>query len=308
MNLQFVSLLSTDKLKLPGLLYTPDKPSKKAAVWLHGMGDSGMFYNPERINALGEALTGKGIAMLAFNNRGAHDSKSLFIDDESLPEDERRYLAGTHYEKIADSVHDIGGAVKFLKGQGYSELYLMGHSSGANKICVFDAGSKSNPFKKYVLAGPGDDSGLFYNELGEKKFWLALRYAKESIKQNQPEQVMPKYTGMYPFSAKAGTDILDPDGDYNTFPLYEATAKRLGKKALFKEYARIKKPILVIYGENDEYTYTGGGTQQALDIFRTFTNPEARKHSSFEIVPATDHGFHNQEKVFARLVADWLAK
>ena len=63
MKLAFVSLLSSDKLKLPGLLYEPDKPTKKAAIWLHGMGDSGVFYNPERINALGKALTGKASTM-----------------------------------------------------------------------------------------------------------------------------------------------------------------------------------------------------------------------------------------------------
>ncbi|HSX36618.1 MAG TPA: DUF1749 domain-containing protein, partial [Patescibacteria group bacterium] len=231
-----------------------------------------------------------------------------FIADETLPEEERRYQAGTHYEKIVDSVQDIDGAVAFLKEQGYAELYLMGHSSGANKICVYDAEAKNNPFKKYVLAGPGDDSGLFYNELGEKKFWLALRYARQSIKHNRAEQIMPKYTGMYPFSAQAAADILNPDGNYNTFPLYEATTKRLGKKPLFKEYAHIKKPMLVIYGENDEYTYTGGGTKPALNIFREFSHPDTLKHSDFKIVPSTDHGFHGRETGFAKMVADWLSR
>jgi len=308
MKLEFISLLSTDKLKLPGLLYTPDKPTKKAAVWLHGMGDSGAFYNPERINALGSVLTEKGIALLAFNNRGAHNSKSLYIIDEDLPEDERRVQLGTHYERIIDSVQDINGASGFLKGKGYSELYLMGHSTGANKVCVYDAHAKHNPFSKYVLAGPGDDTGLFHEELGAKRFWQALSYAKEKLKAGEGGHTMPKYTGMYPFSAQASADILDPDGHYNTFPLYETTTERLGKKPLFAEYTKVTKPVLVIYGENDEYTYTGGGTEPALAIFRRFTNPSTLAKSDFVAVPETDHGFHAQERLFAETVAAWLTK
>ena len=306
MKLQFVSFLSTDKLKLPGLLYTPDKPTKKAAVWLHGMGDSGMFYGPDRINGLGQALTEKGIALLAFNNRGALAQKTLYIDDETLPKEQRRFQAGTYYEKIIDCIKDIDGAVGYLQAQDYDELYLMGHSTGANKVCVYDAHAKNNPFSKYVLAGPGDDSGLFHEELGEQKFWRALEYANQKTKAGNGEHLMPKYTGMYPFSAQAAVDILDPDGNYNTFPLYETTNKRLGKKPLFAEYSKIVKPTLVIYGENDEYTYTGGGTQAALAIFRDFMNPQTLKGSDFVAVPETDHGFHGQEVLFAKTVAEWL--
>ena len=308
MKLEFVSLLSTDKLKLPGLLYTPEKPTKKAAVWLHGMGDSGAFYNPERINALGMALTGKGIALFAFNNRGAHNSKLLYIAEDTLPKDERRVQLGTHYEKIIDSVKDVDGAAAFLASLGYEELYLMGHSTGANKVCVYDAHAKHNPFSKFVLAGPGDDTGLFHEELGAKRFWQALSYAKEKLKAGEGSHIMPKYTGMYPFSAQASADILDPDGHYNTFPLYETTTERLGKKPLFAEYSKITKPTLVIYGENDEYTYTGGGTEAALVIFRRFTNPKALPQADFVAVPDTDHSFHGQEELFAKTVAEWLTK
>lgn len=63
-----------------------------------------------------------------------------------------------------------------------------------------------------------------------------------------------------------------------------------------------------MYGENDEYTYTGGGTEAALAIFRDFTNSKALKGSDFVAIPETDHGFHGQEELFAKTVAAWLAK
>ena len=307
MKLDFVSLLATDKIKLPGLLYQPEKPTKKAAVWLHGMGDNGTFYNPERINALGEALAKNGIALLAFNNRGAHNRKGLRVIDDTLPEEDQRYLGGTHYELIADCVKDIDGAADFLADQGFTELYLMGHSTGANKICAFHTRAKKNRFKKYVLAGPGDDIGLFFMELGAKRYWQALRYAASKVDVGDPLHTMPKYTGMYPFSAQSARDILDPDGAYNTFPYYETLHEKLGEKPLFKEYQKIDKPTLVIIGQEDEFMDTAGNAEGALKLLMQHTPNSQLKQADFMAVAGADHGFHDHEQEFAEKVSDWLA-
>lgn len=307
MQLAFVSFLSSDKLVLPGLLFTPNKKTKQVAIWLHGMGDNGIFYNPARINALGEALTNQGIALLAFNNRGAHNRKSLKIADETIPEEDRVYTGGTHYETIRECVDDIDGALVYLQEKGFSVPYLIGHSSGANKICVYHKYAKLNPVKKYVLAGPGDDSGLFYNELGPRRYTIALKYAQDKLKQ-KPKTTMPKYTGMHPFSAQAAFDILNPDGDYNNFPYYEATTHRLGTKQLFEEIRTFDRPTMVIFGEHDEYTYTAGSTAKALDLFRKYLPKELQTQCRYQSLPKTDHGFHGAERQFAEAVAKWLSK
>lgn len=308
MNLKLIQILSTDMLKLPGLLYEPSKSTNKIAIWLHGMGDNGIFYNPERMNALGKALNSNGIALLAFNNRGAHNQKKLYIEDDILPEEDRTFSGGTMYEKIADCIHDIDGAVLYLTKQNYNEFYLIGHSTGANKICSYVQNKKSNPFSKYVLAGPGDDSGLFYNEIGKKRFFAALEYAEKAIENNRPLAIMPKYSGMHPFSAQAAFDILNPDGDYNTFPFYEATTERLGTKPLFKELHKLDKPVLTIIGENDTYMYTAGGVQGAMELIRSNLSSSIRNQSEYIVVKDADHSFTSHEVEFSQLVAKWLAE
>src|SRR5262249_23477065 len=94
MRLELVSILSSDKLELPGLLYRTDRDTRKAAVWLHGLGDNAVFYKPAEINSLAAGLAEQGIALLAFNNRGAHLGRTLKIADESLPEEDRRFQGG----------------------------------------------------------------------------------------------------------------------------------------------------------------------------------------------------------------------
>lgn len=305
-SLEFVSLESVDKLKLPGLLYRPKTSAKKVAIWLHGMGDNGVFYKPELMNALGEALTSNGIALLAFNNRGAHNSKSLNIADETLPEEDRLYQGGTHYERIADCVKDINGAVSFLRKQSFLEFYLLGHSTGANKICAYHVREPHNKFAKYVLAGPGDDIGLYFQGLGPKRFWQALKYAAR-MTDKDPSHPMPKYTGMHPFSAQSAWDILNPDGAYNTFPYYECLNERLGSKPLFDEYQKIDRETLVIIGGADEFAYTAGDANGALDLFMKHTSNPRLKHTDFVGLAEADHGFHDHEAEFAKKVSDWLA-
>jgi alpha-beta hydrolase superfamily lysophospholipase len=306
MKLEFGSFVATDGVKLPGLLYAPDKPTRKIALWLHGM-NSSIFYSPTWINALGQNLTKRGISLFAFNNRGAYDAKRLrLVDDAPAEEEDGRFQGGTHYELIADCVHDIDGAVELVREAGYSEFYLLGHSTGANKICAYDARTKSNPFSKYVLAGPGDDIGLAFVELGATRFWKALDYAAKKVSGGNPLQVMPKYSGMYPFSAQSAWDILNPDGAYNTFPFYEASKERLGSKPLFAEYRAIKTPTLVIIGEQDEYMTTAGGSAGALDILMSQTSNTMLKNNDFMLVPFADHSFHTAEDTFAEKVGDWL--
>lgn|SRR3989338_839143 len=307
MRLEFKLFTSTDSLELPGILYAPENATDKVAIYLHGNGDGGVFYQTKLVNALGEELTKKNIAFLALNNRGARYKKKLIVAGSGAPGQEEKILGGAHYELIDDCVKDIDGVIDALSADGYKEFYLVGFSTGANKICVYDKKAKHNKVSKYVHAGPGDDSGLFFNEIGEKNFWLSIKYAKKYIRKGEPHKVMPKYSGMHPFSAQSAFDILSPDGPYNTFPYFEATQKRLGKKKLFEEYKKITKPMLVVFGEFDEYTYTGGGTRKTLDLLRSITNKTALPKSDFQIVPGTDHGFHGKEKELAKSVAYWLA-
>src|SRR3989338_3220498 len=131
-NPSFVQFITVDDLLLPGLLFKSGS-SKKVAINLHGNGSSSIFYD---LNYLWQQqLVKSGIDVLMFNNRGAHIIKkfSKVIDGEKV-----RIPYGTAYEKIKDCVIDINAAIGFLKKQGYSEFYLIGHSTGANKICVYD--------------------------------------------------------------------------------------------------------------------------------------------------------------------------
>ena len=54
-------------------------------------------------------------------------------------------LGGCAYERIRDCVLDIDGAVRELRRRGYRDITLIGHSTGANKIAVYDSLQAAQP-------------------------------------------------------------------------------------------------------------------------------------------------------------------
>lgn len=300
---RLVKFKTKDKLLLPGLLLEPARKTRRVAINLHGNGSSSVFYSVDQTNAFAKELNKRGIAYFPFNNRGAHYVKKLTVVKNG---EKDKVKIGTAYELIKDCIKDIDAAIEFLEGLGFSEFYLLGHSTGANKICVYNYYKPENKIAKYVMFGGGDDTGLFYDWVGgAKKFKKYLKLAKEQIKRGNGRKLIPKYIVDYTLSYQSFYDTCNPDGDYNIFPFNEYINNlKLSRKPLFREYKLIKKPTLVVYGENDEYCYGDVGRiidilkKEALDI----------QPFDFKVIKEADHGFTDYEDELAEVVAKWLSK
>lgn len=299
---KLIQFESTDNLLLPGLIFEPKNKTDKVAINLHGNGSSSVFYSFERADSFARHLNKKGIAFFTFNNRGAHYIKKLKINKDG----EEEIKIGTAFELIKDCVKDVDGAIEFLEKLGYKEFYLIGHSTGANKICVYNYYKPKNKVSKYVLLGGGDDTGIYHDMAGgTKKFKKYLEQSKKQIKRGNGRKFVPKYIADYLFSYQAYYDTCNPDGDYNTFPFNEYISKlKLSTKPLFREYKSINKPTLVAYGENDEYCY--GDVKRVVDILKKEASNS--KLFDFMIIKGADHGFDGYEEELASLVANWLNK
>ena len=293
---KFIEFTTEDGLTLPGLLYEA-KESKKVAIYLHGNGSSSIFYDESEHRDIPEQLTQKGISFLKFNNRGAHIIKKLNV---KVGDEVERKKFGCAYEEIKDCVLDIDGAVEFLKKQGYSEFYLVGASTGANKICVYDHYKPKNVFSKYVLLCGGDDTGIYYSVLGKEKFFRLLNESEKKIKEGKGEDLIKELLPDEIFSYVGFYDIANPNGDYNCFPFSEVLTKtKLSTKPLFKYFAGVKKPSLVIYGENDEYAW--GNINKVIDILKSY-QPDFK----YETIKAADHGFTGKKKELAEAISEWI--
>jgi pimeloyl-ACP methyl ester carboxylesterase len=285
-----------DGLTLPGILYEA-KNSNKVALFLHGNGSSSIFYDQNDNLDLPHELNKKGISLFKFNNRGAHIIKKLNV---KVGDEIERKKYGCAYEIIKECVQDIDGAIKYLQDLGYSEFYLIGASTGANKICVYNYYKPINVFSKYILLCGGDDTGIYHSILGKEKFSKILSKSKKMIKKGQGEEIMKELLPDEIFSYKGFYDIADPDGDYNCFPFSEALGKaKLSTKPLFRYFKTIKTPSLVIYGENDEYAW--GDVSKVINILKSY-----QPSFIYKIIKDADHGFTGKKNELARLISDWI--
>ena len=300
MKISLESFTTEDGLKLPAILFEPERRSDKAALFLHGNGSSSVFYDADETNELGREVTNKGISYFPFNNRGAHYIKRFRIKKNGK---EEKILYGTAFELIKECILDIDAAVDYLRKKGYKTFYLIGVSTGANKIVVYNYYKKVNPFSKYALLSGGDDTGLYYDAWGKQKFLDLLNRAERKIKEGKGRELVPYEEISYFLSYQSLYDIINPDGDYNVFPFNEyINSIKLSKKPLFEKYRLLDKPTLVLYGELDEYCY--GNVPKCVGILKK--ECIHKDLFTFKILEGADHGFNGYEKEFARVISDWL--
>ena len=282
---------ATDGGPLAGLLFEPRRRTNRAVIFLHGTGGSSVFES-KRTNALAAAFARDGIAYFPFNNRGAHVIRRF-----------GREFGGYTYEKIRECVFDIDGAVRELWARGYRDITLAGHSTGANKIAVYDSRKPRNRIKRYVLLGGGDDTGMLYDQLGPRRFRAALRKARSMIRERRGSELVPRALSSLPMSWRSFYDMANPDGDYNVFPFLEVIRNvRLSRRPRFRHVRGIRKPALFVYGEYDEYLY--GDVPRCTSILAEALG--ARPNAEIVVMAEADHGFGGREEELAELIVRWM--
>ncbi len=290
-----VQIETEDGLTLPGLLHEAPN-SKRAAIHLHGNGSRSVFYLEDQRDEQVRTLNNKGISTLLFNNRGAHYIKKLNVIDDGK---EERKRFGTSYEIIKDCIKDIDAAINFLEKLGYKEFYLIGESTGANKICVYHYYKPKNKVSRNILISGSDDVGLYYDLLGKKKFFELLNESKKQTNQGKGEDIIKdmlpeiySYVGFY--------DIANPDGDYNVFPFLEVMKNlKLSKEPLFRHFKSLNKPTLAIYGEKDEYALES--TTEMVKVLK-----KQKPEFEYQVIKNANHTLSEHQKETANLIAKWL--
>ncbi len=275
---------ATDGVSLAGLLYAARTP--RALVWLHGTGGASVFQT-RRTNLLAAAMLARGIAFFPFDNRGAQIVRRAGPFGSAQG---RRRLGGPAFERIRECVFDIDGAARELRRRGYRELFLAGHSTGANKIAVYDRLKPRNRFKRYVLLAGGDDTSLLYDR-------RLLAKARAMIRARRGDEIMPALSGAEGpdrlMSWRAFYDVANPDGDYNVFP-FSAAAR--GRRP-FAAIRGIRKPALYIYGDRDEY-------EPDVAMLARHVGPSAE----IVVLEDADHGFTGREGEVGRVMGEWLGE
>lgn len=301
MKSQINRFKTPDQLSLNSVIFEPEKQTEKVAIFLHGNGNNDIFDYYNDTKEIGSTFCNLGISYFAFNNRGSRYINTFkFVDEQGK---KHKIWGGMTYELIRDCVNDIDGAIDYLKSLGYSDFFLIGGSTGANKAVLYNYIKPENEIKKFILSAGGDDMGVYLEMIGKEKFYSLIDVAKRKIAENRGMEITLELGA--PFSYRSILDTLNPDGDYNIFQYYEANNGQISKKVLFREIKSIIKPTLVMYGELDEYCKPN--TEACVNILKR--NLASHNNFQYEILPGRDHslskGSSNLKEV-ALLEANFL--
>lgn len=269
---------------LNGLWFGSKKP-KQVIIFVHGM--TGNVFS---MNGVVTALAKRQTAVLTFNNRG-HDIVSTFKRRKGVAYEYG--VAGTAQEVFTDSADDIQGALSYVRSIGVRDVYIAGHSTGAQKTVYWISKTKDKRgVRGLILLGPLSD----YAEarvLNARRQVKGVAVARALIKKGTPHAMMPIiYTPDFPLDAQRFLSL-------NTANSIEEVFTYGQPGVVPKKLRGIETPMLVLLAEKDEY-----GSWPASELASWFT--EYIYTGEAIVIRDTNHGFKDAESVVARTVDSFM--
>lgn len=278
-----------DQIELVGLLETPDKPTNKVIISIHGMQSNCL---KQRETILSNTVVNAGIAYFAFNNRGAE----VMTYTKKVTGD-KQLNGGVVYEDVLDGYYDIKAAINKMLELGYAQIYLQGHSLGCTKI-VYTYNKLKNEnnvanIKGIILLSLVDIPDCQKYDLGSK-YEQILQYAEEKERQGKLEELMPEESFDHPISVKSYLRYFkyNKDIDFAKFNCMDYD---------FKELNSIEIPLFMRWGNVHELVI------QNLDDLVKFLKSKI-KNNKLDIgyIDGADHGYTGKEKELAKEIINFV--
>lgn len=286
-----VETVTQDKLIHQGIFFAPKEKSRRAILWVHGL-TSAFYHNQPLIHAITSECDKNNFGFAAFNNRGHDIITGLKKEDKRKPKGYTRINGGAGVENFKDSIFDIQAGIDFLVKQGFKEIIVIGHSTGANKVCYF-AGSKKNlpNVSGVILASPVSDR--LDPAVNKIKLAQDLIQMQELVNQEKGDELL---TGVhfFPTTPKRFLSSFSPNSLEDQFDYGDPRPR-------MKYFSKIKKPLLVLVGSKDEYL--DRPVKKFMEVFDTYqhsTNYESA------IIPHATHGYTDQENQVAQIIVSWV--
>lgn len=282
-------IITKDKLIHRGIFYRPsrkatDGKANLAILWVHGL--SGKFYGDiAMMERFAGACEKRGWGFAAFNNRG-HD-----LISSTHKVDSTYFYGGAGYETFEDCIFDIHAGVDFLVSQGFSQVYLVGHSTGGLKVGYSEGTKPHTSVAGVILAGALSD------RLGPDVDHQALQNDVERMEKMIRDGKTNLIEGLsfFPMTPKRFISLNKKGSSEEVFDY----AEKNPKMAILKQ---ITKPLFVIVSENDEYL--DRPAKEVVDVFDKHTKSKGYKSIVF---PGANHGFEGKEASFVETVCNWIA-
>ncbi len=270
MQLQFIRFKATDEVELQGWLSV--QPGDTAVLHMHGM--SGNGYENYFLDNLRELYSQQGLTFFSIDNRG----RGVITD---FRQGDGTKQAGSCFELIEESVHDIAGAIEYLKTLGKTKIILQGHSLGCLKVVNYLVNNAADEVISAILIAPTDMVRWGEADANHHDY---LARAQKMVAEGKGDELVEErvWSQKTPISAKTYISICAPGTSADIYGDREGGAL-LG---------RIKIPMLLVYGDADtglQKTY--GSVENWVKRVEGIKNDK----TEIQIIEGAQHGFRDHE-------------
>jgi len=256
---------------LDAAYYTPEGPSKGAAMYCHG---NQMNFYVCAARFLAPHITSLGYDFMPFNRRG-HDSVSTY---------DSRECVGGAYQTVAEGIEDNEIAANYLAAKGLANPIVIGHSNGG--VLASEHVANHPETKALILLSAHAGGNRTTNPSSARNFSIAgnveqqRKEAEALVASGKPRQLMLIPAWWWVISARTYLDRLTNAPD------------------LVENAKRIKCPVLFIRGdqepmENYPAEKFGANCAGPCDVV---------------IVPDCDHFYVGAENRVSIIAMEWLKR
>lgn len=291
-NIQTAFFKATDGVDLKGIIYKTKNQTNKILISVHGMATN---FIKERDEKIAENIKKLNIDLLAFNNRG-HDLVNYIKKDSK----ENTELAGTSYEEISECYEDIVGVINYAISQGYTEIYIMGHSLGCTKtIYTYNKLIEENKTEilskiKGVILLSLVDIPLALQVYLKEDFPVMVTYAKNMKREGLENQLMPEESFIHPISVKTFLRYAIDNKDID-FARFSDT------NYSYKEINNIKVPLFMRWGNNKELII-----QKADELCENLKSKIKNTNLDIGYIDGANHSYQGKEEILANEIKNFL--
>jgi alpha-beta hydrolase superfamily lysophospholipase len=288
MNVDFTRFKASDGVELQGWL--SNAKGDIAVVHIHGM--SGNGYENYFLDELREMYFKNRISFFTIDTRGRGIISSFWQGDKIDAWGEGTKLGGSCFEIFEESVHDIQGAIDYLKTLGKSKFILQGHSLGGSKVVNYLVTNNVLQIIGAVLFAPTDMVGWANTDPNHQDY---LKKAGNLISRGEGEELVsaqcwldktPLSAQTYPTISKTGT----------TIDIY-------GERAEGVLLGKIKIPTLIAYGDNDIGIIKIDGS---MDKWLERVNKIKSQNTKVSVIKGAAHSFRGHELELAQDVDSFI--
>ncbi len=283
--------LSTDDgLIHQGIIAEPEEGGSVAIAWIHGL--TGTFYgNVSLITELARQTVRHKMAFGSFNTRG-HDMIAGFrkIDPTRLQGYGYRTI-GAGYEVFEECVQDIDAVIRYFLQKGYQKVILVGHSSGANKVCYYAGSGKRSFLHGVALFCPISDRLDPYvdkTEIQRKK-----ERCRSLIASGKGDELLTDLH-FFPLTPKRYLILMDDHSIEDQFGYGDSPPR-------MPYYERIRLPLFVLFAERDEYA-----DRPVRDIKTVFDAMQRSSWYASTIIPESYHSLRGFESSCVTSLFSWI--